>query len=168
MFYLNNKSSSSSQASRQSTSRRQCLFWKDYAILGLFTLGGLSHHRVSFLQGAWMCLALCRSVCVHHRGKEAPRAAVPALPCGCLLTVPFTSQHGPGYGIWQKWLPCHISLRRHTNRSAPSKGISAHTYLTTCWYMWIFRACSKFEMKWHFGTHIQSNALKYTKEYWVF
>lgn len=38
-------------------------------------------------------------VCVCHRRKRALRAAVPVLPRGCLLTVPFTSQHGPGHWI---------------------------------------------------------------------
>lgn len=35
-------------------------------------------------------------VCATEGKKRALRAAVPVLPGGCLLTVPFTSQHQPG------------------------------------------------------------------------
>lgn len=51
------------------------------------------------LHEAWMCLSVPAYAYVCHKGKRALRPAVPVLPRGCLLTVPFTSQHVPGRWI---------------------------------------------------------------------
>lgn len=131
--------------------RRRCLEATEYS-WGFFPWG-LSHHHVS-VYAELVCLFVhaYACACVCHKGKRALRPAVPVLRRGCLLTVPFTSQHGPGRWIWQKWPLCHINLSRHTNTClrvhththtcSKSRQTKLHTHLVTPRHIWRYRTNS--------------------------
>lgn len=65
---------------------------------------------------------VCVCACALRRGKRALRAAVPALPGGCLLTAPFASHHSRRVDVRSDRSDLH----------ATSASPDAHTHTQTC------------------------------------